>query len=58
MEFFLGERDGATLLRVAESGFASLDVSADLQSQHLEGNTEGWAHEFGLLKARAERAAA
>ena len=49
VEFTLApDRDG-TLLKVVESGFASLDVSPNQRATKLAGNTEGWQIEIGHL---------
>jgi uncharacterized protein YndB with AHSA1/START domain len=56
VEFFLTEKDGGTLLRVVESGFASLDVSAERRAKEIEGNTEGWEFQLGVAKRDSERA--
>jgi uncharacterized protein YndB with AHSA1/START domain len=58
VEFWLSERDGGTLVRVAESGFASLTVTDEVRDRSFEGNTEGWAQQCGLLRTRAERVVA
>jgi uncharacterized protein YndB with AHSA1/START domain len=50
-EFWIDDRDGAGVtLRVAESGFASLDVSAEQRRKHLDENTEGWELELGAAR--------
>jgi uncharacterized protein YndB with AHSA1/START domain len=46
-----------TRLRVAESGFASLDLPAEQQAKHVAENTEGWRQELAeLLEYLADRA--
>src|SRR6266571_2861451 len=50
IDFWLSERDGGTLLRVVESGFARL---ADPGARG--GNAEGWEQQLVILKRRAER---
>lgn len=57
VEFFLSEQDGATLLRVVESGFSSLHPSAEQRAAVVEDNTEGWEMQLGVAKRDAERAA-
>jgi uncharacterized protein YndB with AHSA1/START domain len=46
----LTERDGGTLLRVVESGFARL---ADRSER--DGNAKGWEQQLEPVKRRAER---
>jgi uncharacterized protein YndB with AHSA1/START domain len=58
VEFFLTEQDGGTLLRVVESGFASLDVPAEARATQLEGNTEGWEFQLAVAKRDTERVGA
>jgi uncharacterized protein YndB with AHSA1/START domain len=55
VEFWLSERDGGTLLRVVESGFASLAAEDEARERSVKGNTEGWAQQLGFIKASAER---
>jgi uncharacterized protein YndB with AHSA1/START domain len=59
VEFFLEPDARGTLLRVVESGFAALDVSADEQERKAKGNSDGWDHELRDLAeyARSEVAA-
>ena len=59
VEFFLEPAARGTLLRVVESGFAALDVSADEQERKAKGNGDGWDHELRDLAeyARSEVAA-
>lgn len=51
-EFWIDDHEGRTgvTLRVVESGFSSLDVSAEEQRKRIEENTEGW--ELELAAAR------
>lgn len=58
VEFFLGEQDGGTALRVVESGFASLYPSAERRAAAVEGNIGGWEMQLGVAKRDAERASA
>ncbi|MGO8961365.1 MAG: SRPBCC family protein [Streptosporangiaceae bacterium] len=58
VEFTLTEIPTGTLLRVVETGFASLHATASEQDQALQGNTEGWTSELAELKEYAERPAA
>jgi uncharacterized protein YndB with AHSA1/START domain len=58
VEFFLAEKDGGTLLRVVESGFASLDVPAERRAKQVEDNTGGWEFQLGVAKRDSERAPA
>lgn len=55
VEFFLTEHGGGTLLRVVESGFASLDIPAERRAAAIEGNIEGWQLQLGFAKREAER---
>jgi hypothetical protein len=55
VEFWLSEHDGGTLVRVAESGFASLAVTDEVRDSSFKGNTEGWAQQCELLRTRSER---
>jgi len=58
VEFSLTEMFAGTLLRVVETGFASLHASAAEQDKALHENTEGWQSELAELKEYAERPAA
>jgi len=55
VEFVLAEQGGGTLLRVIESGFASLAVPAERRAAMVEGNIEGWEQQLGVAKRDAER---
>jgi len=58
VEFSLTEIFAGTLLRVVETGFASLHASEAEQDKALQENTEGWQYELAELKEYAERPAA
>lgn len=55
VEFTLAEQGPATLLRVVETGFASLATSQETRARNVAGNTEGWAHELAELAEHAAR---
>ncbi|QQZ16054.1 MULTISPECIES: SRPBCC family protein [Rhodococcus] len=55
VEFFLSERDGGTLLRVVETGFAALYPNAERRAAAYEGNIEGWEMQLAFAKRHAER---
>ncbi len=55
VEFTLTEIPTGTLLRVVETGFASLHGSAAEQDKALQENTQGWMSELAELKEYAER---
>jgi uncharacterized protein YndB with AHSA1/START domain len=55
VEFTLTEVPVGTLLRVVETGFASLDLTQVEQGQAAEGNRRGWTEELAELKEYAER---
>jgi pentapeptide MXKDX repeat protein len=54
VEFVLAEQGGGTLVRVVESGFASLAVPAERRAAMVEGNTAGWELQLGVAKRDAE----
>jgi uncharacterized protein YndB with AHSA1/START domain len=54
VEFTLTPEGDGTRLRVVESGFESLDMTAERQTKHAEDNTDGWRIELGELKEYAE----
>ena len=56
VEFFLTEQGGGTLLRVVESGFASLYPSSERRTAAIEDNVEGWEMQLGFAKRDTERA--
>jgi uncharacterized protein YndB with AHSA1/START domain len=58
VEFTLTEVFAGTLLRVVETGFASLHVSEPEQDKARQENTDGWQSELAELKEYAERPAA
>ncbi len=58
VEFTLTEVFAGTLLRVVETGFASLHGTEQDQDNAVEENTEGWQSELAELKEYAERPAA
>jgi uncharacterized protein YndB with AHSA1/START domain len=58
VEFSLTEIVAGTLLRVVETGFASLHASEAEQDKAAQENTEGWQSELAELKEYAERPAA
>ncbi|MGI9085686.1 MAG: SRPBCC domain-containing protein [Aeromicrobium sp.] len=53
-EFWIDEREGGTTLRVRESGFSSLDKSAQDLRKHIDENTEGWKIELAVAKKHVE----
>ncbi|ANS29554.1 hypothetical protein R1CP_24455 [Rhodococcus opacus] len=55
VEFFLSERDGGTLLRVVETGFAALYPNAERRAAAYDGNIEGWEMQLAFAKRHAER---
>jgi uncharacterized protein YndB with AHSA1/START domain len=58
VEFTLSPADeGQTVLRVVESGFASLTGGDEERATAVKENTEGWQSELGELKEYAERIA-
>ena len=58
VELSLAPEGGSTRVRVVESGFASLDCSAEQRAENHAGNTQGWDHELGELADYATRVAA
>lgn len=56
VEFTLIEEGAQTRLRVAESGFSSLDGSDELRRKAVQDNTQGWIEELGELREYAQRA--
>lgn len=56
VEFWLADHEGGTLLRVAESGFASLAKPEDEQRGAAERNGGGWDFELDLIATRAVKA--
>ncbi len=55
LEFLLAEHGIGTRLRVVESGFASLPVSAEARAAKIEGNVKVWQVQLGFAKREAER---
>ncbi|AYY13906.1 serine/threonine-protein kinase BRI1-like 1 [Actinobacteria bacterium YIM 96077] len=55
VEFWLSEHDGGTLLRVVESGFASLAVPDEARERSVNGNIEGWVEQLTAIQKRAEQ---
>ncbi|EPH41649.1 putative Serine/threonine-protein kinase BRI1-like 1 [Streptomyces aurantiacus JA 4570] len=55
VEFRLEARGDDVVLRVVESGFASLEAPFDERKRNFEGNVEGWAQQLSLARRRAER---
>jgi uncharacterized protein YndB with AHSA1/START domain len=59
VEFFVEETSPtAVLLRVVETGFASLPGTEAERRKQLDGNTEGWNIELALAKRHLEGVAA
>jgi uncharacterized protein YndB with AHSA1/START domain len=54
VEFTLTEDSLGTVLRVVETGFASLDASPDEQDKARQENEQGWTTELADLKEYAE----
>ncbi|CAN5320532.1 hypothetical protein BH20ACT5_BH20ACT5_16430 [soil metagenome] len=55
VKFLLTEQDGGTLLRVVESGFAALAMSAEERAATIEDNVDGWAQQLGFAKRDTEQ---
>ena len=58
VEFTLTPEGGGTRLRVVESGFRALDISADEQETYAAGNVQGWLKELDELREYLEKVAA
>jgi uncharacterized protein YndB with AHSA1/START domain len=58
VEFTLTEVPVGTLLRVVETGFASLMASPAEQARAVRANRQGWIDELAQLKEYAERSMA
>lgn len=56
--FTLTPDGDGTRLHVAESGFASLEVSAEKRAERVEMNTDGWRMKLDELREYAEAPAA
>ena len=54
VEFFVSEAEGEVLVKVRESGFATLDAPEEIRQAGVRDNTEGWQLELGDLKKRSE----
>jgi uncharacterized protein YndB with AHSA1/START domain len=54
VEFTLVEQDGGVLLRLKESGFASLAGTEDFHDSRLDDNAKGWAAQLERLRRVAE----
>jgi hypothetical protein len=54
VEFFLTQHGGGTLLRVVESGFASLAVSAEQRAAAIVDNIGGWEQQLAFAKRDVE----
>ncbi len=57
VEFSLTADGDKTLLRVVESGFASLAASEETRRKSYEDNVGGWIEELDALKERVEKSA-
>jgi uncharacterized protein YndB with AHSA1/START domain len=55
VEFDLTEVFAGTLVRVVETGFASLHATEAEQAKAVQDNTEGWQSDLAELKEHAER---
>ena len=53
-EFWIEERPGGVLLRVRESGFETLGVSASEQARKIADNTSGWEKELDVARRHVE----
>lgn len=49
VEFTLDGDENRTLVKVVETGFASLDTDPEQRLRNFEGNTEGWQRELAEL---------
>jgi uncharacterized protein YndB with AHSA1/START domain len=58
VEFTLTEVPTGMLLRVVETGFASLNAGESERAKVVKDNTQGWTDELAELKQYAERPAA
>lgn len=58
VEFFLTEQGVGTVLRVVESGYASLPLSAEERAAQIEDNIDGWEQQLGFAKRDAEHSPA
>jgi uncharacterized protein YndB with AHSA1/START domain len=55
VEFQVEPTADAVQVTVVESGFASVDLPADVRETAFQGNTGGWEEEMASLKDRAEK---
>jgi len=57
-EFWIDDQEGGTgvTLRVAESGFSTLDLSAEARRKQIDENSEGWEMELAAAKKVVEAA--
>ena len=55
-EFWIEDRAGGegVTLRVVESGFSTLDITAEERRKRVEENTEGWEQELAAAKTFVE----
>jgi uncharacterized protein YndB with AHSA1/START domain len=53
-EFWIEDRDGGVVLKVVESGFASLVMSDVERRKLIDGNTEGWSVELDAARTYLE----
>jgi len=58
VEFSLSPHGNGTLLRVVETGFASLNATGEEQATEFEEHAEGWKSELAELTEYAEQPAA
>lgn len=54
VEFWVEPTDEGTVLRVVESGFASLSTSEEARRRAFEDNTSGWRTMTELVRSEAE----
>lgn len=54
VEFTIDEQDGGVMLRVKESGFATLAGTRDFRDARREENVQGWAAQLEALREAAE----
>ena len=54
IEFTLAAEPGGTRLRVVESGFKNLGLSAEARRKQIEGNARGWTEALETARKRAE----
>ena len=53
-EFSIEDRDGGVVLKVAESGFASLDLPEEKRRAMFAGNSDGWSDQVKAAKVHVE----